>query len=182
MTFARATPLPHPFGHRSQPWFTAQVGSNPTRIHFAGPWPLDGVSASSSLLLTWSAERVADQRAEVAELAVLRAGREPGQGLSQGQIRKDHPGSEARWRVTQEGSMKPCKARIMPWALQWSQPSWDLSLGALGRPHLTLVTVFPHVLLIAVTAFAFSTSLGVGRAWLEKPLAPNPSGDDHFSC
>lgn len=78
--------------------------------------------------------------------------------------------------------MKRCKARIVPWALQWSQPSWDLSLGALGRPYLTLVTVFPHVLLIAVTAFTFSTSLGEGRAWLEEPLAPYPSGNDHFSC
>lgn len=70
----------------------------------------------------------------------------------------------------------------MPWALRWSLPAWDLSLGALGRSHLTLVTVFPHVLLITVTAFTFGTSLGIGSAWLEGPLAPNPSGENHFSC
>lgn len=62
------------------------------------------VGVSPSLLLTWSAERVAHQRTEVAELTVLRAGREPGQGTESGtKMRKDYPGSEARWRVTREG-------------------------------------------------------------------------------
>lgn len=45
---------------------------------------------------------------------------------------------------------------------------------SLGRSHLALVTVFPHVLLVTVTAFAFGTSLGTGRACLEESLAQNP--------
>lgn len=135
------------------------------------------------MLLTWSAERVTDQRAEVAELAMLRTGREPGQGTESGtKMRKDHPGFEARWKVTPEGDMKGCKVRIRPWALPWSQSARCLSLEALGRSHLTLVTVFPHVLLITVAAFTFTTSLGIGGDRSEEPLAPNPSGDDHFSC
>lgn len=57
---------------------------------------------------------------------------------------------------------------------------WRASVGALGGPaslgrsHLALVTVFPHVLLVTLTAFAFSTSLGTGRACLEESLAQNP--------
>ena len=65
------------------------------------------VDASPCLLLTWSAERVTHQRTEVAELTVLRTGREPGQGTESGtKTRKDHPGSKARWRVTRDGGMK----------------------------------------------------------------------------
>lgn len=82
MTFAMVTPPTPPYHSTTAISFPgSQLRLAPTPLGFTllGFAP-SMVSAPPSLQLTWSAEGFTDQRAEVAELAVLRTGREPGQG------------------------------------------------------------------------------------------------------
>lgn len=181
--------FPHPASPHNVSAPPLRFGPAPTRLHLAGLRPFLRFLLSPPTTLTWSADSFADQRAEVAELAVLgmRMGRksewpgwsraESGQGRGQG---------EASWVEVRSEAGSSVGSRLHRGKWFGQRPGFGAGGVHLvpGRPeagwsrvraksHLALVAVLSHVLLVTVTVLAFSAPLRTGAAGSDgnpKPL------------